>query len=121
MNKDDMVYAGHMLDMARKAVEKVRGKSRVDYDRDENLRMTLAHLVQIIGEAARRVSLRFQQGHPEIPWRNIIGMRHKVIHDYLHVDYDIVWDVVTVDLPPLVVNLDRIVPREDSESRPGKP
>ena len=54
MPKDDLVYVGHMLDTARKAVEKARDMSRADFDRDENLRLALAHLIQIIGEAARR-------------------------------------------------------------------
>lgn len=109
MPKDDLVYLGHMLDTARKAVAKTHGILRVDFDRDENLRLALAHLIQIVGEAARRVSPEMQQGHPEIPWSAIIGMRHKVVHDYLEVDEDIVWDVVTADLPPIVTALERIV------------
>ena len=110
MQKDDLVYAGHMLDTARKAASKVIGKTREDYDDDENLRMALAHLIQTLGEAARRVAPAFQQFHPEIPWKQIIGMRHKVVHDYLHVDYDIVWAVVTTDLPPLIAELEKFVP-----------
>ena len=110
MRKDDLAYLGHMLDIARKAIEKTRSIQRTDYDQDENLRLALAHLVQIIGEAARRVSSETQRNHPEIPWSDIIGMRHKVVHDYLAVDEDIVWDVVTVDLPQVVVALERIVP-----------
>ena len=109
MNKDDLVFVGHMLDMAQRAIEKVREKDRVTYDLDENLRMALTHLLQTLGEAARKVSPGFQRAHPDIPWRQIVGMRHKVVHDYLHVDYYIVWHVVTVDLPPLVVELQRIV------------
>jgi len=69
MPKDDLVYAGHMLDMAHKAVSKVAGKARAEYDQDENLRMALVHLILTLGEAARRVSLAFQQAHPEIPWK----------------------------------------------------
>lgn len=99
-----------MLDMARKAIGKLQGQARTAYDADENLRMTLAHLIQVIGEAARHVSLECQQAHPEVPWAAIIGMRHKVVHDYLHVDYDLVWDVVTVDLPPLVESLESFTP-----------
>jgi uncharacterized protein with HEPN domain len=112
MQKDDLVYAGHMLDMAEKAREKVAGRSRDEYDADENLRMALVHLVQVIGEAARHVSPDFQRANPQIPWSRIIAMRHKVVHDYLHVDYDIVWDVVTADLPPLMAELEKIVPPE---------
>ncbi len=82
--------------------------SRKDFDADENLRLALAYLIQIIGEAASRVSLVFQEGHTEVPWSEIIGMRHKIVHDYLGVDYDIVWEVVTADLPVLAGKLERI-------------
>ena len=53
---------------------------------DENLRLALIHLIQIIGEAGRQVSQEFSDRHPEIPWADIIGMRNKVVHDYLGVD-----------------------------------
>jgi uncharacterized protein with HEPN domain len=108
MPRDDAVYVGHMLDTARKAVEKVERKSRADFDADENLRLALAHLIQIIGEAASRVSVTFCEEHAEVPWSEIIGMRHKIVHDYLGVDYDIVWEVVTADLPLLADKLERI-------------
>ena len=113
MKKDDDVYLGHMLDMARKAVEKTRGMARPSYDKDENLRLALAHLIQVIGEAARRVSLETQLLYPEIPWGEMIGMRHKVVHDYLDLDEDIIWDVARVDLPRLVRALEQIVPAEE--------
>ena len=67
MPKDDLVYLNHMLDMARKAIGKVATKSRADFDADEDLRMVLAHLVQIIGETARRASTETREHHPEIP------------------------------------------------------
>jgi len=116
MQKDDIVYVGHMLDTARLIAGKVAGKTRAEFDADENLRLALAHLIQTMGEAARRVSPPFQQTHPHLPWRKIIGMRHKVVHDYLHVDFDIVWDVATVNVPPLVTQLEEIVPPGSSES-----
>ena len=77
---------------------------------DENLRLALIHLVQVIGEAAGRVSREFTTSHSEIPWENIVGMRHKAVHDYLGVDEDIVWKVVTEDLPNLVEALEPLVP-----------
>ena len=112
MSPPDLVYIGHMLDMARKAVGKTQGLSRAEYDADENLRFALIHLVQVIGEAARQVSPGFSAQHSEIPWADIIGMRHKVVHDYLGVDEDIVWQVVTEDLPELVTTLASIIPPE---------
>ncbi|MFO7693926.1 MAG: HepT-like ribonuclease domain-containing protein [Vicinamibacterales bacterium] len=99
-----------MLDMARKAVGKVSGRSLDAFEADENLRLALTHLIQVIGEAARRVSPEFSAQHPEVPWQEIVGMRHKVVHDYLGVDEDIVWQVVTQDLPPLIVSLEKILP-----------
>jgi uncharacterized protein with HEPN domain len=113
MPKNDSLYFGHMLDIAKKAVGKTQGISRLDYDNDENLRLALAHLVQIIGEAARRVSPEGQTAHPEIPWREITGMRHKIVHDYLNVDEDVVWEVVTTDLSPLIAMLEMIVPSSE--------
>jgi uncharacterized protein with HEPN domain len=110
MSPRDVVYVGHMLDTARKAVDKTRGLSRRTYDEDENLRLALTHLIQVIGEAARQISREFTGVHPEIPWADIVGMRHKVVHDYLGVDEDIVWQVVKEDLPGLVVALESIVP-----------
>jgi len=108
MSQRDLVYVGHMLDMARKAVSKTQRISRQTYDADENLRLALIHLIQTIGEAARQVSREFCNSHSEIRWADIIGMRHKVVHDYLGVDEDIVWHVVTEDLPGLVKALEAI-------------
>ena len=108
MSPRDSVYVGHMLDMARKAVAKSAGVTRDMYEGDENLRLALTHLVQVIGEAGRHVSREFCDEHPEIPWQEIVGMRHKVVHDYLGVDEDIVWQVVTEDLPSLIASLEKI-------------
>ncbi len=74
MSPRDLVYVGHMLDMARKAITKTQGLSRQEYDQNEDLRLALTHLVQIIGEAARNVSPEFCASHSDIPWASIIGM-----------------------------------------------
>ncbi len=116
MPKDDWVYVGHMLDMARKARQALRGKSRAGYDADEILRLGLAHLVQVIGEAARHVSPEFRAAHSESPWPGIVGMRNKVVHDYLNVDDDILWQTVTGDLPPLIELLEGLQPPEGATS-----
>ncbi|HEX9243842.1 MAG TPA: HepT-like ribonuclease domain-containing protein [Anaeromyxobacter sp.] len=63
-----------MLDLARKVTAKIVGAPREKFEQDENLRLALAHLLQTIGEAARRVSREFQKAHPEIPWSGIVGM-----------------------------------------------
>jgi uncharacterized protein with HEPN domain len=101
-----------MLDQARTARAKIHGVARSEFDRDENLRMTLAYLIQTIGEAARRVSPSFQRAHPDVPWSRVVGIRHRIVHDYLHVDYDIVWDVVQADLPGPIQQLEEALPPE---------
>ena len=111
-HEEDDVYLGHMLDMTRRAIAALKSKSRADYDADEILRMGLTHFVQVIGEAARKVSPEFQQTHPEIPWRQIVGMRHRIVHDYMRVDEDVLWEVVNADLPTLLSKLERISPKE---------
>ncbi len=114
MSQRDLAYVGHMLDMARKAVGKTHGISRAAYDADENLRLALIHLIQTIGEAARRVSPELCERHPDVRWADIVGMRHKVVHDYLGVDEDIVWRVATEDLQELIAALEPIVPPDSA-------
>ncbi len=110
MPRDDFVYIGHMLDTTRKILAKVQGKTREDFDKDEDLRLAIAHLIQIIGEAANRVSPQMRKDHPEIPWKQIVGMRHKIVHDYMEMDEDVVWEVATEDLGLLLNKLVCIMP-----------
>ncbi len=86
MRRDDTLYLGHMPDMAHKISVRGAGRSKSDYDADEDLRFVIAHLIQTIGEAAARVSLPTQEAHPEIPWKNVTGIRHRIVHDYMGVD-----------------------------------
>jgi uncharacterized protein with HEPN domain len=111
--KDDMVYVGHMLDTALKARAFIENKTRADFDNDEPLRLALTHLLQTIGEAGRRVSQPFRDSHPEIAWKQIVGMRMKIVHDYFDVNEDAVWDTVNHDLPSLIAQLETIVPPEE--------
>jgi uncharacterized protein with HEPN domain len=107
--KDDLLYFGHMLDAARGAREAMLGIDRAAFDADENLRLAQVHRIQIIGEAARRVSVVGRQAHPEILWTEITGMRHKIVHDYFEVDYDTVWNVLVHDLAPLIKAIESFV------------
>jgi uncharacterized protein with HEPN domain len=110
MPKDDGLYLAHMLDLARKASEKIRGKSRAEYDANEDLQIILEHLIQTIGEAAGRVSPETRLKHPQVPWKQIIGIRNVIVHDYMDVDYDVLWEVVNRSLPPLIAALEKIAP-----------
>jgi uncharacterized protein with HEPN domain len=75
----------------KKACDLIAGKSRPPFDADEVLRLALSYLVQIIGKAATHVSQDRRQAYPEIPWQDIVGMRHRPVRGYFEVDQDIVW------------------------------
>jgi uncharacterized protein with HEPN domain len=74
--------------------------------------MATVHLVEMIGEPSRSVSEAFRQKHPEIPWELISGTRNRLAHGYIDVDLDIIWSIVTKDLPPLSRQLKRILREE---------
>ncbi len=109
--RDDTVPMRHMLDNARETVVFVRGKSRIDLDRDRVLQLALTRVIEIVGEAAARVSREGQARYPTIPWQAAVGARNRVIHGYDSVDYDIVWQIVTVDFPALIEALERALAR----------
>lgn len=108
---DDLAYLGHMLETARDAVASLTGVTYKQFASDQNLRFALAHRVQIIGEAARRVSEETRQAF-DLPWIQIIGMRHKITHDYMGIDFDLVWSTAVNDLPQLIATLERSLPDE---------
>lgn len=94
------------------AVGKVRSRverGRDRFDADEDLQIVLTHLVQVIGEAASRLSTELVDRYPAVPWRQVIGMRHRVVHDYFAIDLDVLWHAVTVDVPRLGHDVDRIL------------
>jgi len=109
MFTDDAVRIRHILDAARKALDFVQNKSRKDLDEDEKLALSLARLLEIVGEAANRVSEDFQVRYPDIPWRKMIDLRNRLIHGYFDIDLNIVWDTITSDLPPIIPKLEKIV------------
>ncbi len=106
MYVDDQTRLGHMRDAVREAIEMARGQRRADLDTDRKLSLSLVHLLEIIGEAAKGLSPEFRQKHPDLPWKNIAGMRDRLVHGYFDVNLDIVWRTVTEDLPDLSARLD---------------
>ncbi len=110
--RDDLVYLGHMRDTARKIDMRVRGKSRADFDASEDLRLVLAHLVQIVGEAASKVSSSTRIAYTQIPWHAITGIRHRIVHDYMNIDEDVLWMVATRNIPELIGWLESSMPAD---------
>ena len=103
-----------MLAHAQEAVTLAEGKQRSDLDADRLLNLALVRLLEIIGEAANRISEEEQQRHPDIPWAQIVGLRNRLIHGYDAVDFDILWQIIADDLPPLIAGLEAIISSEQS-------
>ncbi len=102
-----------MIDHASEAVAMASGKNREDLDTDRKLNLALVRLLEIVGEAASRTPPEERAQHSQIPWGQIVGLRNRLIHGYDSVDLDILWQIVTKDLPALIEALEQIVPRND--------
>ncbi len=76
-------------------------KGRQAFDADEDIQIVVVHLIQVIGEAVSGLSDELTSEHPEVPWRQIVAIRNRVVHGYFEVDLDILWDVAVVDVPRL--------------------
>jgi uncharacterized protein with HEPN domain len=107
MRKDDLVRLRHMLDAAREAIEFAKDKHREDLDDDRKLTLALVKDLEIIGEAAYQITEETRRALPEVPWEDIIGMRHHLVHAYFDINRSILWKTVQEDLPPLVRILSR--------------
>jgi uncharacterized protein with HEPN domain len=106
---DDRIRFQYMLDHSREAVALASKRTRADLDQDRMLELSLVRLLEIIGEAANRVSQDSRERFPDIPWLQIGGMRNRLIHGYDEIDLEILWDSVKHDLPSLIEKLSEII------------
>jgi uncharacterized protein with HEPN domain len=109
MNESDIIRLRHMLDAAREALSFVAGRNSEDLGRDRMLVLALVKEIEIIGEAASRISDESRKALPRIPWPKIIAMRNRLIHAYADVDLSIVWDTLTGALPELLRELEIVL------------
>jgi uncharacterized protein with HEPN domain len=109
MWRDD-AYLLDMLIAARETIQIAAGLTREELESSGLHQHALIRLLTVIGEAANRVSVETQSDHPEIPWRQIIAFRNRLIHGYFDIDLDRVWDAITRDVPELICLLDPLVP-----------
>jgi uncharacterized protein with HEPN domain len=100
-SKSDAIRIRHMLDAVNKALQFTKDKSREDLSNDELLSLALVRLLEVLGEAAAKISIDITDTYSSVPWREIIGTRNRLIHGYDDVNLDILWQIVSVDLLPL--------------------
>jgi uncharacterized protein with HEPN domain len=109
MRKDDRVRLQHMLDAANEALTFIQDRIRADLDSDRMLVLSLIRELEIIGEAASKISAETRSQNTSIPWQDISGMRNRLIHAYFDVDLDTVWSTVSRDLPTRKAELEKIL------------
>lgn len=112
MTPDDNARLRHMLEAARDAMSFAADCSREGLDKDRKLALAIVKCIEIIGEAAAKITAETRDAHPEVPWKAIVGMRNRLIHGYFEIDLDRIWNTVQSNLPPLVEMLAGIVPPE---------
>ncbi len=113
--RPDVVRLRHMLEAAQEAAAFARNRTRQDLYGDRMLSFALVHAIEIIGEAASKVSPEGRSACPSLPWASIIGMRNRLIHAYFDVDLDRVWETIADDLPPLIAALEAVLSQETDE------
>jgi len=112
---DDLMRIRHMHDHAREALSLIHGITRDDLKSNRLLQLGLTRLVEILGEAAARVSKEGRAAYPTIPWQVVVGMRNRLIHGYDSIDLDVLWDTVADDLPGLSWELERVLEPKSQE------
>jgi uncharacterized protein with HEPN domain len=112
MKNDDDIRLRHMLDAATEAFRFTSGRQREDLEADRQLTWALIKAIEIIGEAAGQLSEETKTELSNIPWRNIIGMRNRLVHAYFDINLDILWKTVIDGLPPLLDDINRALQEE---------
>ena len=109
MRKDDTIRLRHMADAASEALGFAKTAHRRDLDSDRKLVLALVKDVEILGEAACRISPETRDTFPDLPREARVGMRHRLVHAYFDINLDILWRTVEADLPPLLAQLQEIL------------
>ena len=109
MSPSDAIRLRHMLEAAQEALDHAAGGSRSDLAGNRVLALALIKCIEIIGEAAARVSAETQASYPQIPWIDIVGMRNRLVHVYFDIDLDRLHDTIVGDLPELIAVLSTVV------------
>lgn len=113
MQHNETAYLLDMLLSARKAISYLENISWDDFLASELHQDAVIRALEIIGEAANRISETTRSQHPEIPWMQVVGMRNRLVHEYFRINLGAVWDTVKRDLHELILQIEPLIPKED--------
>ncbi len=113
MQSKDIIRVRHIIDEAGEACKYVEGISFDEFVEDGKTVRAVMRSIEVIGEAASKISIEFRKEHPAVPWQKIIGMRNRLIHVYFDIDYNIIWQTVKENLPPLIQQLQSILKNKE--------
>jgi uncharacterized protein with HEPN domain len=99
----------------RQAISFVVGLTQHDFEEDDKTIAAVMYVIAIMGEATKRLSKEFRLQHSSIPWYEIAGMRDRLVHDYKNIDLDILWHIVSVEIPVLLACLGPLLPQREAE------
>ena len=119
MKKGDTAYLRHILDAISRIEEYTKGIEYEDFMDDHLIQDGVIRQIEIIGEATKRLSDEIPEKYQDIPWKDMAGMRDKLIHDYLGVDMDAVWETVEGDIPLLKNKLKDLIKRAKHHEKYG--
>ena len=101
MSKHDTVYLHHILDAINQIESYTAGLSYEAFSEDRLIQDGVIRQLEIIGEACRQLSSEFRAQHADLPWKQIMGLRNRLIHAYFDINLGIIWDIVQADIPPM--------------------
>jgi uncharacterized protein with HEPN domain len=108
LRADDRVRVLHMIEACESVQRFIQGRRRLDFESDQMLLFAVIRAIEVLGEAAGKVSEDTRSACPEIPWPEITNMRNRLIHGYFDIDIDIVWNTASIEFPALLADLRRI-------------
>ncbi len=106
--KDDSIYIDHIINSIDRILDYIAGKDRESFEAELVTQDAVVRQLEIIGEATKRVSTELRSKHPDIPWSDMAGMRDILIHDYIDVDFGVVWKTASEDIPNLKALISRL-------------
>jgi len=113
MSPSQVEFLRHILDECNYLIKESQNNSFENFVNDDRLSRAVCRSLEIIGEASNKIDQSFKDRYPFVTWREMSGIRNRIIHNYFGIDYDIVWDTVATDIPQLKKGVEKIIEQEN--------